>query len=220
VARQYGQYCGLAKALDLVGGRWSLLIVRELLTGAQRFTDLQQNLPGIPTNILSSRLRELEETGLIKRTVQPRPSSGVAYELTPYGLELEEPVLILGLWGSKSLGRPTSGDVFSTGALAIALKAAFHPEEAHDLAFEIRLDGQRVHGAVREGRVSFSPDPQPEPRLVLETVPEVFSELFRGDVDVDAAVASGRAHLRGSKAQARRFFEMFRLPAREPTAIG
>lgn len=220
MTRGYGQFCGLARALELVGARWSLLIVRELLTGAKRFTELEQGLPGIPTNVLSSRLRELEEAGLVQRTLLARPSSSVGYELTAYGLELEEPVVRLGLWGSKALGRPTESDFFSVGALAIALRAAFHPEQAkgHDLVFEIRLGGHALHVSVTDGQVSFPAESQSEPHLVLETAPEVFAELLTGSLDIDSAVASGRTQVHGPKREARRCFGIFRLPSREQAA--
>ena len=96
--RAYGQYCGFARALELVGERWALLIVRDLLVGPRRFTDLRHGLPRIPTNVLAERLKELEEAGIVQRRVLPRPQSAVVYELTPYGANLEESVMALGRW--------------------------------------------------------------------------------------------------------------------------
>ena len=217
MTRRYGQYCGLAKALELVGGRWSLLIVRELLTGPKRYTELQHGLPGIPTNILSSRLRELEEAGLVERSLLAH-SSSVVYGLTAYGLDLEEAVVRLGVWGSKSLGRPGEDAQFSLSALALALRGAFDPSKATgpDLLLEIRLgDEPPLVVMVSDGRVSF-PAPPPTTPIVLETAPDVVSELLGGSRDVGAAVASGRARVDGSIREATRFFELFRLPAREP----
>ena len=219
MTRGYGQYCGLAKALELIGGRWALLIVRELLTGPKRYTELQHGLSGIPTNILSSRLRELEEAGLVERSLLAH-SSSVVYGLTAYGLELEEAVVRLGVWGSKSLGRPGEDASFSLSALALALRGAFDPSKAADgeLLLEIRLGDERpLVVMVSEGRVSFPSGPPSRP-IVLETAPEVMSELLVGSLDVRAAVASGRAKLDGSIREASRFFEIFRLPAREPVA--
>src|SRR5438105_14626994 len=102
-ARTYGQFCGLARALELVGERWALLIVRDLLVGPKRFTDLRRGLPRIPTNVLSTRLKELEHNGIVRRRLLPRPASGVVYELTEHGRELEDIVLRLGLWGAATL---------------------------------------------------------------------------------------------------------------------
>lgn len=105
-SRSYGQSSGLAHALEMVGERWALLIVRELLDGPRRFTELRRALPRIPTNVLTARLRELEATSVVHRCVLPRPDAGTAYELTDYGRELEEVVLRLGRWGSRSISPP------------------------------------------------------------------------------------------------------------------
>jgi DNA-binding HxlR family transcriptional regulator/putative sterol carrier protein len=220
MTRGYGQYCGLARALDLVGGRWSLLIVRELLTGPKRFGELEKRLPGVATNVLSSRLRELEEAGLVQRSLLAPASSSVVYGLTPYGLELEGPVVHLALWGSKSLGRPTEDDFFSLSALAIALRGAFRPEKARsdDIVVEIRFGEQPLYVDVRSGQVSFPSEPTSTSHLILECSPRVFAELLAGRLDIDSAVASDRVRIDGSKREARRFFETFRLPSREEAA--
>jgi DNA-binding HxlR family transcriptional regulator len=109
--RSYGKYCGLAHALELVGERWALVLVSDLLRGPKRFSDLQRGQPRIPSKVLSARLKELEDAGVVRRRVLPRPASGVGYELTEYGRELEDVVLRLGLWGRSrcpSRGRMTS----------------------------------------------------------------------------------------------------------------
>src|SRR5262245_44522021 len=145
--RTYAQYCGLAYALDLVGERWALLIVRDLLMAPKRFTDLQRGLPGIPTNVLSARLKELEEDGIVLRRVLPRPATGVAYDLTEYGRGLEDVVLRLGLWGARSLGEPRPGDVVTPAALVVALRASFRPEAARGLraGYEVHVGDAVVH---------------------------------------------------------------------------
>src|SRR5690242_10753819 len=96
--RGYGQYCGLARAIELVGERWALLIIRDLLVGPKRFSDLRRGIPRIPSNILTDRLKELEDAGLVQRRVLPRPASGVVYELTEYGSDLENAVVALSRW--------------------------------------------------------------------------------------------------------------------------
>jgi DNA-binding HxlR family transcriptional regulator len=214
MTREYGQYCGLARALELVGGRWSMLIVRELLSGPKRFTELAQGLPGIPTNVLSSRLRELEDDGVVQRALQPGRSTAVVYELTSYGLELEEPVARLGLWGAKALGKPTSDVSFSRAALQLALRATFDPDAAvgGDLIAEIRFDGEGLLVNVSDGKLEFPVEPPSSPALVIEMAPHVFAELFAGDIDISAAIAAGQVHVEGPKREARRFFEIFRLP--------
>jgi DNA-binding HxlR family transcriptional regulator len=217
VTRRYGQYCGLARALELVGGRWSLLIVRELLAGPRRFTDLEHGLPGIPSNVLSSRLRELEEADLVERSLVAR-SSSVVYGLTPYGLELEQPVIALGRWGSKALGELEEGVAFSRSALMLALRGALRPERAtgRDLPVEIRLGDERLEVLVSGEGVTFPTDSSPVPRLVIETTPDVLAQLLRGSDDLRTAVASGRVRVEGPMREAGRFFGMFRLPARSP----
>src|SRR5438445_10441812 len=120
--RSYGQFCGFAHALELVGERWALLVVRDLVLGPKRFTELRRGLPRIPTNILSVRLKELEEAGIVRRRIRPRPATGVVYELTEYGQELEDIVLGLGLWGARSLGYPPPADIVSPDALILAIR--------------------------------------------------------------------------------------------------
>jgi DNA-binding HxlR family transcriptional regulator/putative sterol carrier protein len=214
MTREYGQYCGLARALELVGGRWSMLIVRELLAGPKRFTQLAQGLPGIPTNVLSSRLRELEDDGVVQRALQPGRSTAVVYELTSYGLELEEPVARLGLWGAKALGKPTSDVSFSGAALQLALRATFDPDAAEgaDFTAEIRFDGEGLLVRVTEGKLEFPAEPASPPHLVIETAPHVFAELFAGDIEINSAIGAGQVRVEGPKREARRFFDIFRLP--------
>ena len=214
MTRGYGQYCGLARALELVGSRWTLLIVRELLAGPKRYTELAHGLPGIPSNILSSRLREMEDGGIVERALEPRPSTSVVYTLTAYGQELEGPLTALGLWGVKSLPPPTTDDTYSTSALALALKSVFDAEQAanRDLLADIRLGDQHLYVAVGDGQVCFPRQPPADPDLVVTASPAVFSELFAGHLDIDAAVETGAAIVDGSRPDARRFFKIFHMP--------
>jgi DNA-binding HxlR family transcriptional regulator/putative sterol carrier protein len=214
MSRGYHQHCGLARALELLDGRWALLVVRDLLTGPKRFTQLQEGLPGIPTNVLTSRLRELEEAGIVQRRVLTHPGGGVAYELTDYGAELEEPVMRLGFWGAKALGTPDDGDFISVDALALALRGAFRPEKARGpkRLYELRLDGKSLRIEVKSGRVTVPASSPEEPHLLVEAGAGVFSELLAGKLDFDTARASGRLRLDGDRAEARRLFEMFRFP--------
>jgi DNA-binding HxlR family transcriptional regulator len=215
MAREYGQFCGLARALEIVGGRWTLLIVRELLIGPKRFSELQEALPGIPTNILSSRLRELEEAGLVQRTLLERPASSAAYELTSYGFELDDALVHLGVWGARSLGRPQPSDVFSVASLRLALRGAFNREKAQgrDLFVGIGLNGGRLNVSVVDGRVSFPVQPVSMPSVTLNCAPDVFAELLTGYTNLDSAAAVGRINVQGARRTARSFFEIFRLPS-------
>src|SRR2546428_9882818 len=151
--RMFGQYCGLARALELVGERWALLVVRDLVLSPKRFTDLRRGLPRIPTNILSARLKELEDAGVVRRRVLPRPAAGVVYELTEYGQELQDVVLRLGLWGARSLREPRPEDIVTPDSLILALRATFRPEAAGDLraSYELRLGDIVVYARVDHG---------------------------------------------------------------------
>lgn len=153
-ARSYGQYCGVTTAVELIGERWALLIVRDLLVGPRRYTDLKQGLPKIPTNILSTRLKELQEGGVVRRV--PLPNCGLVYELTPYGRELEPIVLALGRWGFQRMGDPAPDDVVTADSLTMALRAAFRKDaaasvppadyELHvaDVVLRVQVDGPEL----------------------------------------------------------------------------
>src|SRR5207237_4608418 len=126
-----------------------------LLNGPKRFKDLEAGLPGIPTNVLSARLKELETSGVVRRHLLPRPAKGVGYELTDYGRELEAPLVALGLWGARSLGHPSDGDPISVDGLALALRGAFRPGDAAGLTrtYELHLDGHSLRISVEGGSV-------------------------------------------------------------------
>jgi DNA-binding HxlR family transcriptional regulator/putative sterol carrier protein len=221
VTRGYGQYCGLARALELVGGRWALLVVRDLLTGPKRFSELQEGLHGIPTNVLTSRLRELEEAEIVERRVQAHPGSGVVYALTDYGLELEEPVLRLGFWGAKTMGSPCEGDFISLDSVALALRGAFRPDRARgpQRLYELRVDGKPLRILVKSGRVTAPAGSEGEPDVVLDVEPAAISDLLSGVMDVDEAVSSGRLRVEGDPAEARRFVERFQFPSTEDATV-
>ena len=126
-AREYGQYCGVTQALELIGERWSLLIVRDLLVGPRRYGELAAGLPRIPSNILAARLKELQAAGIIRRGPRSRI---IVYELTPYGRELEPVILSLSAWGFKAMGEPRDEQILTADALTIALRTAFLPDAA------------------------------------------------------------------------------------------
>ncbi len=200
--RSYGQYCGLARALDLVGERWALLLVRDLLVGPRRFTDLRRGLPKIPSNVLSTRLRELEEGGVVRRRALPRPDSGVVYELTDYGRALEDVVLRLGSWGAAHLSDLRPGEVLTPDAMVIALRAMFRPDAAADLHATFRFvlgppDAPTVFFARVDGAaLEAGPGPGPEADLVIAGGPDV-RRLFTGEVGAGEAIAAGLVRLDG-----------------------
>ena len=173
MSKRYDQYCPIAHALGLVGERWALLIVRELLQGPKRYTDLAASLPGIGTNILAARLKDLEGCGLIaKRRLDP-PAASQVYELTPYGQGLKPAMRELALWGLRSIGAPTDEDEFAPGWLHGALDTVFAPM-APPGAFEFRIGGEVAHLVDGEAE----PGPAEQPDVVVEADVECFYYLF------------------------------------------
>jgi DNA-binding HxlR family transcriptional regulator len=205
--RTYAQYCGLAHALELVGERWALLVVRDLLAGPKRFTDLRRGLPRIPTNVLSARLKQLEQDGIVQRRVLPRPASGVAYELTEYGQELREPLVCLLMWGMKTLGDPRPEDTISGASMIMGLREFFfRPESTRGLraTFEVRFRDVVVHARIDDGDLEMAEGPAAEPDVTIET--DALPALLAGRVGAEAVRLSGDADLLD------RFVAAFRLP--------
>jgi DNA-binding HxlR family transcriptional regulator len=173
MAKRYDQYCAIAHALELVGERWSLLIVRELLTGPKRYTDLAGSLPRIGTNVLAARLKELEAGGILTKRRLPPPTPAQVYELTPYGESLRPVMRELALWGIRSLGAPEDDDEFAPGWLQGALDTVFAPM-APDGSFEFRVGDEvasLVDGAARVGAAE-------QPDVVVESDRKSFYYLF------------------------------------------
>jgi DNA-binding HxlR family transcriptional regulator len=168
VVKRYEQYCPMAHALDLVGDRWALLVIRELMHGPKRYTDLVDCLPGIGTNILAGRLRDLEGHGIVARRILPPPAASKVYELTDYGRELKPAMRELALWGARSLGPPVDKDELFAGWLANALDIVMAPV-APPGRFEFRagpeeiaalVDGEVVAGPIDDADVTVEGDPE------------------------------------------------------------
>ncbi|GAA1825334.1 winged helix-turn-helix transcriptional regulator [Agromyces salentinus] len=228
-ARGYGQYSGTARALERVGDRWALLIVRDLLIGPRRYGDLKASLPRIPTNILSDRLKELQEAGVLRRV----PTVRGGYELTALGHALEPAVMALERWGWSVLGEPGEGDGVGADALAMSLRAAFRADAAAALPpteYVLHVGDVSVSAIVVAGTldiVAVGPGALPSPRrrsafepvasavLELEVTPSELRDLMSaGSEGSDAATArfTGDDELLG------RFTSTFRIDPIEPTA--
>jgi DNA-binding HxlR family transcriptional regulator len=210
--RVYGQYCGFARALEIVGERWALLIVRDLLVGPKRFTDLLNGLPGIPSNVLTTRLKELEHAAVVHRRVLPRPARSVVYELTEYGSELEAVVVELGRWGAKRLGDPRPHEVVTADSLVTALRSTFHPEAARRFraGYELRVGEMVIHAQVENGRITAGAGPLASADLVIEAGPAI-REVMAGETSPADAIANGIVRLSGDPALFARFAEIFRI---------
>jgi DNA-binding HxlR family transcriptional regulator len=214
-ARSYGQFCGIARALELVGERWALLIIRDLLVGPRRFTDLHQGLPRIPTNVLSDRLKELEQSGIVRRRVLPRPAASVVYELTEYGNQLEDVVMRLGVWGAQSLGEPRPEEIITPDSMTMALRSTFVPEAAGGLrvSYELRLGPVVIHAQIENSTIRVGEGPLADADLVIEAGPGV-KDLMSGTLSPRDAIDSGSVQLAGDPALLDRFVEVFRIPTR------
>jgi len=212
VRRSYGQYCGFARALELVGERWALLIVRDLLVGPKRFSEIQRGLPGIPTNILTARLNELEESGLLRRRLLERPAKGVVYELTDEGRGLEEPVMALGRWGAQHLGDPRPDEMITEDSIAMALRTTFRPEAAGKakVTYLLRIGPIEVHARVRDGTVAVGRGPVERPNLVIETGPAM-RLLMAHEVTPAEAIKKRLVRITGDPKLLEKFAQMFRI---------
>lgn len=201
--RSYGDPCGIARALDVVGERWALLIVRELVFGPKRFSDLRTALGASP-NVLSQRLGELEAGGVVRR----RSAGGALYELTDWGRELHPILRELGRWGARSLHRPVGA--LSLDALMLALEATFVPAKAPSqrASYELRLGEQRFSVDVEHKSLSIAPSSPRQPDVVITTDPATLRVLVFGDQKCPGAPVE----IRGDSRLARTFFRMFSRP--------
>jgi DNA-binding HxlR family transcriptional regulator len=180
--RSYNQFCGVARALDLIGERWALLVVRELALGPKRFTDLRQGLPGIATNVLSIRLRQLERDGVVTRRLLPPPAPAQIYELTELGRELVPIMLALGRWGAGTMGARSPDQSIRGEWLALALKAFFDPAAARDLraTIALELDGAPFTLRVEEGLLDVVPGKDGASDLAISTDTELLLKFLAG----------------------------------------
>lgn len=208
--KSYAQFCPVAHALELVGERWALLVVRELLNGPKRYTDLAAALPGIGTNILAGRLRDLEQGGIVQKRQLPPPAAAKVYELTPYGEELREPLYALARWGARSLGPPTADDSLAPGWLVNAIRATCKDWDGDPApTFEVR------GGADEVVTVHFeSGEPIVEPGslgadVVIETDPATLFCVASREQSAREAIGAGAIRVTGKRSDAERFLSLF-----------
>jgi len=218
--KRYAQYCSVAYALDVLGERWTLLVVRDLLMGPKRYTDLREGLPGIATDILTARLRTLEEAGFVRRRELPRPAPATVYELTDGGQRLAPVVAALGRVGLGLIGDPRPEEDVRAERLVLALRLTFRAEAFADLAetYALNIDGEPFGVTVRGGAVDTAPGVPPSPAMTLTTDSRTFIALLTHKAPPAEALAAGDAELDGDRAALDRFLEAFRWPARELVA--
>ncbi|MGW4065365.1 winged helix-turn-helix transcriptional regulator [Amycolatopsis sp. NPDC004747] len=215
--RAYGQFCGLARALEIVGERWSLLIVRDLVLGPKRYDELQAGLPKIPPSILSARLNELEATGVLRRRVRAELDAGLVYELTQYGSELDHILLDLGLWGARSLHQPGPDDVFTLDSAILSLYTTFHADVAEgvQINYEIRYgDRMIVHALVEDGVVKVGEGRFAGADLVIKAASgAALLDVMSGQVPAAEAIRAGKLSIEGEVADLELFGRLFHVPA-------
>jgi DNA-binding HxlR family transcriptional regulator len=216
--RSYVDACAAAHALDLVGERWAMLVVRDLLLGPKRFTDLRGGIPDVSPDVLGRRLRELEQAGVVRRRKLAPPAGSRVYELTEWGYELEPVVIALGRWGSRSPAHPRDGEL-GVDSLVLAFKSDFDPAAAKGLraSYELRLGENMFHVDVADGQIEVGRGVAAEPVATLSTDPGTMAALLWNGRPLADAIRSGDLTIGGSKAAVTRFLGLFPLP--EPAAI-
>jgi DNA-binding HxlR family transcriptional regulator len=218
--RTYSEACAAAHALDLIGERWALLVVRELLLGPKRFTDLRAGLPNASPNVLAQRLRELERAGIVSRRKLPPPAASRVYELTAWGEELEGVIIQLGRWGARSPSRPREARL-GVDSFILSLRTMFDPmaAEGFEAICELRFGDQEQSfcAVVADGRLQIERGgAQEEPDAIIEGDPARLAALIYEGRSLDEALGSGDIKIEGEREVVERFLTLFSLP--EPAA--
>ena len=219
---QYQQYCGAARALDVVGDRWTLLIVRELLLGPRRFTDLLDGLPGISRNLLTERLRALEHDGVISREELPPPAARHVYALTEDGHDLAQAMVPLVAWGTRRLGARKPNESFRAHWAALAMATFADRDAASGVTetYQYFVGRSAFHFAVDDGSIALHYGRAAEPAVTLATDEETWADIASGQLASSAAAAAGRLTLTGDPDAVRRLARILSRGAVLATADG
>ncbi|HYP48998.1 MAG TPA: winged helix-turn-helix transcriptional regulator [Thermoleophilaceae bacterium] len=211
--RTYGDACGIPRALDRIGERWALMIVRELLLGPKRFTDLRTGLPHASPNVLSQRLRELEAFGVVQRRTLPPPAASRIYELTEWGQELEPVLSALGRWGARAPLSPPEVTM-SLDSHLLSLRTLFDPAlaEGFTATLELRLGEHRFSAAVSDGKLEITRGAAPEPDATIASDPATMLAVAHGRTEFSEARRAGDLVGEGDAGVAERFTGLFTLP--------
>jgi DNA-binding HxlR family transcriptional regulator/putative sterol carrier protein len=218
--RSYDDGCAAAHALDLIGERWALLIVRELVLGPKRFTGLRAGLPGISPNVLTQRLEEMERTSVVRRRKLSPPAGAWVYELTDWGLELEPAIMALGRWAARSPHFPQGASI-GVDALMLSFRTMFDSKAAAGLeaSIELRLGEDRFHAEVARGRLELARGSADQPDAILSAGPDTLAALVYGGRKLAEALRSGDVKVEGDKSSVKRFLALFPLPERAPAGL-
>jgi DNA-binding HxlR family transcriptional regulator/putative sterol carrier protein len=215
--RSYSQLCGIATALDMVGDRWALLVLRDLMLGPMRFSNLASGLPGIGTNTLTARLKQLETAGVIRRRLLPLPDSGTVYELTEYGHELEPILMALGRWGAKSMG-DLPPDVATRSRWLAAAMLAFHDERQRvrqPSTWELRLTDGPFTVHARGASLTVAAGAPEDADIVVTASDTDLHRLLTNQFTASEALASGAITLDGDASTLQGLLDLFAFPAVE-----
>lgn len=215
MSRTYDQYCPVARALELVGERWTLLVARELVLGPRRFTDLMAGLPGVSANVLASRLKDLEQEGMVARRTLPPPAASAVYELTDHAAGLVSVLAAMADWGMTMLGEPRPEDEVRGEWIVLGLAVtAAAPDVADGTTYELHIDGEVLHVQVRDRNLQPHQGPADDPDAVVRLDATTLADLALGRLDVDDALPTGRVTMEGDEDAARRLVASFSgLPA-------
>ncbi|WP_433120858.1 winged helix-turn-helix transcriptional regulator [Micromonospora sp. CA-246542] len=210
--RSYGDPCGVARGLDVIGERWALLVVRDLLLGPRRFNDLLGGLPGVSPNVLSQRLRQLTEQGVVQRRDLGPPTRVHLYELTEWGRALEPILLQFGRWGSQSPQMPEG--TLGIDSLLLSVKASFDPARAPELAgtYAFHIDADTILAEVAEDAVQIRRGTAPDPDATLTTDIDTLRAVCGSEITLSAAVESGALRLTGDEDAQRRLTDLLLTP--------
>ena len=216
--RTYGDACGIARALDVVGDRWALMTVRELMLGPKRFTDLRNDLPHASPNVLSQRLRDLEQAGILRHRKLPPPAASQVYELTDRGLELAPVLNALGMWGAR-LPLPGPDATMSFDAHVLSFRTLFDPARAEgfDTRVELRLGERTFRAEVADGRFEIVAGEHAAPDAVIASDAGTVLAVAHGRAALADAEAGGALEISGDREAAVRFLGLFPLP--EPALV-
>jgi DNA-binding HxlR family transcriptional regulator len=213
--RTYGDGCATAQALDLVGDRWALLVVRELLLGPKRYTDLRRGLANASPAVLSQRLAELEAAGVVRRRTHPPPAGTRAYELTDWGHELEETVMSLGRWAARSpSGLRSDAPIRSADSVILALRARFDPQAARRLraSYELRLGEDRFRIQIADGQLEVSRGDAHHADATIDTDNDTIAAVLWGNQPLADARRAVTMTIEGDTAAVERFVRLFPMP--------
>jgi len=216
--RSYDDGCAAAHGLALVGERWALLIVRELLLGPKRFTDLRAGLAHISPNVLTQRIEELERAAIVRRRKLAPPAAAWVYELTEWGMQLEPVIVALGRWASRSPFLPEG--TLNADSLILSFRTMFDPHTAGDFygVIELRIGEDRFRAHVSRGRLELVRGSADQHDAIIEGEADAFAQVVYGGRKFADAVRSGDLMIEGDKPSAKRFLNLFPLPQRAPAA--